>query len=603
MKKLGTLLFICLFAQQFANAQGSSYSLIDRPYHIMDRLEIKSGIQPEFHSALKYYLRGDVVQYALQLDTASNIQLTKRDRTDLAYIFRDNNEWLIQSEYPTTIAGANEPAFERVLVDSLNQTYTIREIDPSEDASSAYYYKTKKPIFKTFYKTPANLFEIDKPAFHIRVNPILNLGSGRARNDQAFLLMNQRGLEIRGGVDDRIFFYTNILESQARFPDYVNERIDSVLAVPGAALYKPYRSNIFEFTDGRDYLLAQGYVGFNVSKHVGFQFGHGQNFIGNGYRSMFLSDFSTNYLYLKMNWRVWKLHLQNIIAEMAVQGARDDKGDRVIPKKYVAAHYLSYRPTKNLSFGLYEAVVFTRNNNFELQYLNPVILYRTIEQLVGSPDNVLLGLDFKWNLFKRTQLYGQLFFDEFLFNELIIDRNGWWANKYSIQGGIKYIDAFGVDHLDLQAEVNIVRPYTYTHRDSSAHYSNYNQPLAHPLGANFKEYVFRARYQPIDKLTFKGRFLYAQVGEDGFDTNVGADILLPNADPRKDNYGNFIGQGIAADIAILGLELQYELFHNMIIELEYFSRNKVSELRERNLKTTYVGGGIRINIAKQYLDF
>ncbi|MCB0642965.1 MAG: hypothetical protein KDC44_15055 [Phaeodactylibacter sp.] len=603
MKKLGLVLLFLLVGKALLLAQGSAYSLIDRPYHILDRLEIKSGIQPDFHSSLKYYLRGDLVRYALRLDTASDVQLSKGDRADLTYLFKDNNEWLIQSEYPTTIAGKNEPAYQRVLVDSLNQTYTLKQVDPSDDASSAYYYQSRKPIFNTFYKTPANLFEIDVPAFHIRVNPILNLWAGKARNDNAFLLMNQRGLEIRGGVDDRIYFYTNILESQARYPDYVNQRIDSVLAVPGAALYKPYKSNIFSFTDGRDFLLAQGYVGFNVSKHVGFQFGHGQNFIGNGYRSMFLSDFSTNYLYLKMNWRIWKLHLQNIIAEMAVQGARDDKGDQIIPKKYVAAHYLSYRPTDNLSFGLYEAVVFTRNNNFELQYLNPVILYRTIEQLVGSPDNVLLGFDFKWNLFKRTQLYGQILFDEFLFNELVINRNGWWANKYAVQGGIKYIDAFGVDHLDVQAELNIVRPYTYTHRDSSAHYSNYNQPLAHPLGANFKEYVFRARYQPLDKLIFKGRFILAKVGEDGFDTNVGANILLPNADPRKDIYGNYTGQGVAADISILGLEAQYELFHNMILELEYFSRSKVSQLRERNLKTTYIGGGIRINIAKQYLDF
>jgi hypothetical protein len=100
-------------------------------------------------------------------------------------------------------------------------------------------------------------------------------------------------------------------------------------------------------------------------------------------------------------------------------------------------------------------------------------------------------MDAKWNFLKRFQLYGQLMLDEFVFSELVTNNQGWWANKYGIQAGLKYIDAFGIDHLDLQAEYNQVRPYTYTHRDSSAYYAHYDTPLAHPLGANFKELIFK----------------------------------------------------------------------------------------------------------------
>ncbi|MDV7402576.1 hypothetical protein RZS08_64740, partial [Arthrospira platensis SPKY1] len=113
--------------------------------------------------------------------------------------------------------------------------------------------------------------EVDKPAFHLRVNPILGLNVGRAENDNAILFNNQRGLELRGGVDDRIYFYTNVLESQTRFPNYVNRRIARDRAIPGAGLYKPYNSIVFDFRDGYDYLLAQGYLGFNISRHVGMQ--------------------------------------------------------------------------------------------------------------------------------------------------------------------------------------------------------------------------------------------------------------------------------------------------------------------------------------------
>ena len=49
-----------------------------------------------------------------------------------------------------------------------------------------------------------------------------------------------------------------------------------------------------------------------------------------------------------------------------------------------------------------------------------------------------------------------------------------------MQFGGKYIDAIGVKNLDLQAEINIIRPFTYSHNDTIANYTHYNQPLAHP---------------------------------------------------------------------------------------------------------------------------
>ena len=44
-----------------------------------------------------------------------------------------------------------------------------------------------------------------------------------------------------------------------------------------------------------------------------------------------------------------------------------------------------------INIGLFESIVFSRPNHFELQYLNPVIFYRTVEQMVGSPDNAMIG--------------------------------------------------------------------------------------------------------------------------------------------------------------------------------------------------------------------
>ncbi len=582
------LVFFFLTFPIFLFSQGVGVPLQSDSYHIIDRLEIKTGLLNPSYSSIKPYRRGDITKYAMDIDS-SVLAISSKDQNDLYYIFKDNNDFV--PDVPEDKKIGEE--LNKVYVDSSKTFYTLQK--NAEKHSRGYYFETEKPILKYFYRTPGNAFEFNKKAFYFKVNPLLRGTVGFDQNEEDFLFDNVRGVAVRGGVDKKVFFYTEVQESQSRFLTYVNQRIERDAAVPGASLYKVYDSSVIDSKGAYDYLNAQGYFGFNISKHVGVQLGHGANFIGNGYRSLFLSDFAANYFYLKLNTRVWRFHLQNIFAELNAASGRDGQGDNLIPKKYFAAHYLNARITKNLQIGLFESVVFSRQNHFELQYLNPVILYRSVEHLIGSPDNVLIGMDFKWNIFNRFQLYGQMVFDEFKFDELILERNGWWANKYGIQAGLKYIDVFGIDHLDGQLEYNTVRPYTYTHRDSLANYSHYNQPLAHPLGANFREVIAKLRYQVTKKLMVEGRLINMQYGIDTDSTNWGSNILLNN-NSREQEYDNKTTQGIKTTTQIIGLDISYQVFHNMYIDLNYFYRNQNSEDDRFDLKNNYIGGGIRVNL-------
>ncbi len=538
-------------------------------------MEILSGSLPQHHSAIKYYDRSDVAALALHFDTVA-VAKSALDQVDLNYIFRDNNEFFKPLENTATY-------------------------EPESGSEQHYYPKREKPILKYFYKTPANFFEIDKKHFFLKLNPIVDFSLGTERGDDELIFFNRRGVRLRGGIDQRIFFQTDILETQARFPFYVTYDAERRGRLVGAGFYKTYESRIFNITNGYDFLLAQGFAGFQISKHVGLRLGHGRHFVGNGYRSLILSDWSTNYFYLELNTRVWKFHYRNIFAELT-SGFDNLRGDRLLPKKYMAAHHLSYNVFKNFSVGFFEAIIFNRENHFEFQYLNPVILYRTVEHLVGSPDNIMIGLDFKWNLWKRVQLYGQIMLDEFKFNELFIERNGWWANKFGLQAGLKYVNAFNVDHLDIQAEINIVRPYMYMHTDSSANYTHFKQPLAHPLGANFWEYLVKFRYVPVQKMTIEGRLIMANYGENDPDSNWGGDILLANAS-REMNYGNDIGQGVAVNSLSAILELSYQFKHNLYVDLFCRYRNKDADGPEDSGTTSIIGGGVRYNIASRKWDF
>lgn len=541
-------------------AQDSGVPLQAPAYHLLDRLDIASGVKGAIHPELKYFSRKDVAGYARLADSLGQ-GLSARDRADLQYLFDDNNEWV---EAPR---------------------------------------QNRRPLLRAFFKTPANLFEVNNPHFILRANAMFNGSVGREKDTDELLFANQRGLEVRGSVDHKVFFYTSFLETQARYPAYVNQRIDAYAALPGAGSFKDFRSDLFRVSKGYDFGLATAYVGFQATRHIGVQLGHGRHFIGNGYRSLFLSDFGNNAFFLKINTRVWHLHYQNLFLELSPISQRLQTTSELLPKKYAVAHYLNYRIRPNLAFGFFEATVLNRSRQFELQYLNPVILYRSVEALLGSPDNVLIGLDGRWNFLQRFQLYGQLMIDEFLVSALYRpEEKGWWGNKFGFQAGLKYINAFGVDHLDVQLELNSVRPYTYSHLDSLNSYTHYNQPLAHPLWANFREFVGIVRYQPWPRLLATARYLHAQTGENSATQNWGANPLL-DYDSRTADYGNFIGQGVAASIDLLGLDVSWQVYHNTYLDFKLLLRRKNSADDTRDLDTRLWGFGLRMNVWEQRMDF
>lgn len=562
-----------------AKAQSSNTApLNDWNHYFHQRTEILTGDFGDIHAQLQPLLRQDIVDYR------STYYPNVTNALEMSNPRRDWNSLYIRADY-------ND-------IDS-----TIQSRKPF---AKFLYPKGDRSFLRHFYRTPAHLWEVRTKHFYVSVAPIIHLkGSVELRNGNTnFAYLNRRGGRIRGNIANRVFFYTDIIETQADFPAYVNERIERDYAVPSAGFFKQFDSSLNpnEDTSGVDYLIATGYVAFDVLKnHIGVRFGHGQHFIGDGHRSLFLSDFSTNYFYLQLNTRVWKIHYQNIFAELTQNyGERQRAFDLALPKKYMAAHYLSVNITKNFNVGLFENVIFSRGGQFDLQYLNPLIFYRAVEQAVGSPDNVVIGASFKWNAFKTASLYGQFVLDELSVGDLVRLGGGWWGNKFGAQLGVKYINAFKIPYLDLQAEFNIARPYLYSFRDSSANYTHYNQPLAHPLGANFYEIIGIAQYQLARGMLLRGQLNYAVTGRDEAGTNWGSN---PNIgyNSRSAELGNFIGQGITTRLLIAELWWQYQIRHNLSLDAQILFRSEDVDIDALDNQSLIFSLGLRWNItARQY---
>lgn len=533
----------------------------DKAYILLDRLEIKAQTDSILnYSKTKFQSRiaaiNGVNDYVKRFGKSS---LSKTDLYNLEGFYRNNLEYL----------------------------------SPEERLK----YNSKKPLGKNFYRTPVNLYEVHVKDFDLIVNPVFQFAVSKEKNNDQRLFLNTRGLYVRGKIANKLGYYAYLTDNQERDPLYVQQWINDRKSVPGNGFYKTFKA-----AGGVDYFDAEGYFTFKAAKYIDVTFGYDRNFIGNGYRSLFLSDFGSPNLFLKLNTRIWKINYQNLFMEL--QSATIPGGDKLIPKKYAAIHHLDIALTKWLNMGLYEAVIFGRKDHFDFGYLNPIIFYRSIEQQNGSFDNSLAGLDLKANVAHQFQFYGQFLLDEFVLSEIKKNR-GSWVNKWGIQLGGKYIDAFNIKNLDLQFEMNRVRPFTYSHGDSVANFTHYNQPLAHPLGANFQELIGIARYQPAPKWLIEAKLIYYMQGRDSNNVSYGSNIFLPYGPPyRTMDYGYFIGSGWKTDVTYASLLISYELRENLFLEFNGVYRKqqtKTPPITSGN--TSIVSFGVRWNMQRREFAF
>lgn len=424
-----------------------------------------------------------------------------------------------------------------------------------------------KPLFRYFYQMQDAFYKVQEPGkYALIINPVFHFASGRS--DTSMIYRNTRGAEIFGnigGMERGIGFYSYFTENQEQYPIQYRALPDSLNFVPNEFFYKPFKKK-----GAVDYFQARGYVTFSAAKNiVKLQFGHDKHKIGQGYRSLILSDYAPQYLFFKINTDVGKVHYQNLFTQFTDNGPI--LSNILYGKKYAAFHRLSFDVRPNINVGINEMIVFdridsTQSNQFDFNYLNPVIFYRSIESNLGSRDNSLMALDFSWRIKNRYVVYGQFLLDEFNLKFLKTEPN-WWANKYGYQFGVRGINAFKIKDLDILAEYNHVRPYTYSHKRPTQSYSHFNQALAHPLGANFSEAIFEVKYRLGRKWHLQSSLIFARTGRDSFlnGRNYGGNILR-SYDSRATEFNSVMYMGKHSDLFLYDLCISYMPRYNWFID-------------------------------------
>ena len=525
--------------------------------------------------------------------------------------------------FHTAMRGWSYSQFDGILnLDSINDLYRIRI--------------NKKGKFANYILNSLlndDFIRIKNDDYYVAINPYIDFQVGSDGHRTTWV--NTRGAEIKGTIGKQFAFYTSIKENQAVFPGYIDNYCATIGVVPGQGFANKFKTN------GRDFTNASAYLAYRPVKWFDATLGYGKNFIGDGYRSMMLSDNSANYPYLKLKTDFWRIQYTCLYAQMTDRHTL--MADGTYARKWAVIHYLDFAITKRWNVGFFDAVMAAAQTHqqvmlpngtdsttidmrrgFDFQYINPIIFLRSAEYYVGgSPDNALIGINMSYIIGKHTAIYGQFVLDEMTFGKFMT-LNGSSQNKQSYQLGVKSYDCFGVKNLFLQLEGNIVRPYMYSHTPQNTgksvgedNYAHYNEPLAHPWGGNLWEMVARAQYNR-NRWYFQYKLNYGQYGDDwDVENNVWANYghnvyndyrtaihldFDENGVDTKD--GHYLLTGRKTTLMMNNVILSYLVnpAYNMNVFAEVTHRHFAAEALDTQSDFIF-SFGIRTSLDRKYYDF
>jgi len=450
-------------------------------------------------------------------------------------------------------------------------------------------YKTW--VFRKIFNE--HLFDVKKDDFTFYGDFLPDLQLGRDLTGKTTTSLNTRGYQFGGTIGSKFSFYTSGYEDQGKFPSYYANYINKIGFVPGQGYDRSFGK------PGKDWDYATAIISYTPNKYVNFTLGQDKTFIGDGYRSLLLSDNAAPYPLFRFT-----LNLGPV--QYMMQWAYLEELSKVSPtfdnfgsnrRAYAAFHYVDWNATNRLSLGFFNAVIAQEADNngtrhgFDVNLIDPVVFASSLGPS-SQPDNVLAGFTGKYKILDKTALYAQLLLDRFKGSSSPVTTNG-------VQAGIRGADLFNVTNFNYLFEFNTVKPYTYTSGQTITNYIEYGQPLGDPLGANFREFIGILNYS-IGRFDFTGQANYAKYGLDPTKMDYGKDVtkVLPTT-----VTSSTVGQGIATNLYYAEGTISFLVNpkYNLRFEVGGLFRDEKNSVADS--KTTLITFGLRSSFRNLYHDF
>ncbi len=427
-----------------------------------------------------------------------------------------------------------------------------------------------------------NLLVVDTGNFYMSIDPLLNIEMGKDSEDTTgnSFSKNTRGAIVRANVGSKFSFETVLYENQVFLPKYEADYVNTSGVMPGQGRVKRFKQNGFDFA------ASSANLSFTPNKHLNFQLGTGKNFVGDGYRSLLLSDASFNYPFWKIigtfgkNDQFQYTKLNGALSSVT-RRTKGSTGEALLKRKTMSTHYFSWLATEWLNVGLFESTMWrtedsTGTKPLQWQQFNPIIGVNTAATGFNDVNHTVVGTNLKIKLPFNAVLYNQFVYDG--------------GSKYGYQVGAKY---FGIPNLTLQAEYNNVAPYSYTSDIPLQAYSNYNEPLAHPSVANFNEI--------IGIINYKYKRVFTQLKMNLITSNLtGSNIFV-----AESTITPAVVTDIERNLTIMQAHVGFIVNPKNNMSLTIGINKRTEEISDLNItnETNYVYFGFRTNLRNLYNDF
>src|SRR5690606_39147100 len=128
--------------------------------------------------------------------------------------------------------------------------------------------------------------------FYADILPDLYIGRDFAGGGSSTFLRTI-GAQLGGTIQDKFSYHFSAYHNRGVFSIYINDFIDRTKVVPGQSY-----GDVGNRVQNWSYLTAV--ASYTPSKYLNISLAYDKNFIGDGYRSMLLSDVASNYTSLKL---------------------------------------------------------------------------------------------------------------------------------------------------------------------------------------------------------------------------------------------------------------------------------------------------------------
>jgi hypothetical protein len=447
-----------------------------------------------------------------------------------------------------------------------------------------------------------HLFDVQTKDYTFYGDILVDLQAGKDFKAKKSTNLNTRGFQFGGTVGTKFSFYTSGFEDQGKFADYYNDVVNKNGFIPGQAYARHYNG---QKQQSQDWSYVTAILSYTPIKQLNVTLGEDKMFLGDGYRSLLLSDYAANMPLLRATVNLGPVQYMATWAylEDITEPKYDGFGNN--RRKWALFHYLDWNVSNRVSFGFFNAVITPEadaqgnRRGFDLNFINPVLFSSSQGPSAQPKDNVLVGFTGKYKIFDKTAIYGQLLLDKFKGSDFFSGNST--DNTNGVQLGVRGADIFKVDRLNYLFEFNTVKPYTYSNQQSISSYAFYGDPLAHPFGANFREFLGIMNYS-IGRFDFQGQLDYAKYGLDALATdNNGKAITKPFV--LTENTTTTVGQGLSTQLYYAEGTVSFLINpkYNLRFELSGLYRQEKNSVADN--KTTLVTFGLRSSFRNLYHDF